>query len=130
MIETLSQLALQQLVHLLRVGFAFAGFHDLANQGVEGLVLAGLVLLDVAGVGGNHFINDGFQCAGVVHLFQALGFDDGIDLAGLAAPQRIEYLACSIVADRAVADALDERGQLCAVNLGILDADFFAVEAA
>ena len=42
-----AQPGLQQRVDLRRVGLALAGLHDLADQRVEGLVLAGAVFVDV-----------------------------------------------------------------------------------
>lgn len=73
--------------------------------------LAGAVVLDRLGVGGQHLVEDGLECAGVVHLLQALGLDDGVDLGGLAAPERIEDLAGGVVRDGAVLDAADQRAQ-------------------
>jgi hypothetical protein len=54
------ELALEQFVDLLRVGFAFGGFHRLAHKEAEHLAALGFVcrtvLLDLLGVGRQHFI--------------------------------------------------------------------------
>lgn len=52
------ELGLEPFVDLRRIGFAFAGFHDLADEGVEGLFLAGLEFFDIPGVGGQHFVDE------------------------------------------------------------------------
>ena len=64
----LAQQPLEHFVGLGGVGFAFAGFHDLAYQCVKGFVFACLVLRYVIGVGSDDFVDDGFQSACVVHL--------------------------------------------------------------
>jgi len=76
-----AQALAQQFAGLCRVGLALAGLHHLAHQRVEGLVLAGTELFHALGVGRDHFINDGQQRAAVVHLFEALAFDDGVNIA-------------------------------------------------
>lgn len=70
----------QQIVDLLRIGFALAGLHDLAHQRIERLVLARTELRHVVCVGGNHLVDNFLQRAGVVHLLEALGLDDGVHI--------------------------------------------------
>jgi len=106
-----SQLSAQQVVDLLRVGLALACLHDLADQRVERFFIARLELGDVLGIGANDAINDRFQGAGVVHLLQALGFDDGVNSAGRAIPQSLKYLTRRVVGDGAIGDATDHCAQ-------------------
>jgi hypothetical protein len=60
----ISRACASAVVGLRRVGLALAGLHHLADQRVEGLVLAGAVLVHRLGVGGEHLVDDGFQRAG------------------------------------------------------------------
>jgi hypothetical protein len=53
-----TQFATQHVVHLLRIRFAFAGLHRLADQGVEGFFFASFELRHVVWVGGEHFFDD------------------------------------------------------------------------
>ena len=52
----------KQIVDLLGVGLALAGLHDLADQRIESLVLAGPELRDVVGIGSNDLVDDPFEC--------------------------------------------------------------------
>src|SRR3989344_1159358 len=115
------QFGAQQFVDLRRIGLALAGLHDLADQRVEGLVLARAELRHVVGVGGNHFVDDLLQRAGVVHLLESLGFDDGIHVVRLSGPQRVKHLLGGVVGDRAVGNAADQCGQLSCRDSGLLD---------
>lgn len=54
-----TQLLAQQFVDLRRIRLAAAGFHDLADQGVEGLVLALAEFLYAFGVGRHDLVEDG-----------------------------------------------------------------------
>ncbi len=83
----------------MRVGLALAGFHDHADQRIEGFLLALAEFVDRLAVGGDHVVDDLFQGAGVVHLSEPQGRDHGIDILALGAPQGIEYLFGSIVSD-------------------------------
>ena len=74
-----AELRLQQRIDLRRVGLALAGLHDLADQRIEGLVLAGAVLVDVLLVLRQHLVDDLFERAGVAHLLEALGLDERVD---------------------------------------------------
>src|SRR3989344_5353524 len=120
----------QQFVDLRRIGLALAGLHDLADQRVEGLVLARAELRHVVGVGGNHFVDDLLQRAGVVHLLESLGFDDGIHVVRLSGPQRVKHLLGGVVGDRAVGNAADQCGQLSCRDRGLLDTGLRHVQAA
>ena len=102
----------QQRVDLRRIGLALAGLHRLADQGVEGLVLAGAEFLDRLRIGGDHVVDDPLERAGVAHLLQALRLDDRVDVAAFAVPEGVEHLARGVVGDGAVGDAPDQRGQL------------------
>src|SRR6218665_1123544 len=62
------QLHAQQVTGLLRIGLALAGLHDLADQRVKSLVLAGTRLRHMVGVGGQHRVDDLLERAAVVHL--------------------------------------------------------------
>ena len=100
-----------------RVGLALGGFHGLADQRVEGLVLAGAVFLDRLGVGG-HAPRRGCRSSSPVSLIwlQAHGLDQRIDASrrrGIrrpAAPQRSRTPDLrAVVRDGAVGDARDQR---------------------
>src|SRR3970040_1241151 len=52
--RSLSQLALQHLVELRRVGLAVGGFHHLANEEAEELVLARAILGELRRIGRHH----------------------------------------------------------------------------
>jgi len=57
-----AQLFLQRLVHQGRVGLALGGFHHLADEEAEQLVLAAPVLFHLVGIGGQygiHLLHDG-----------------------------------------------------------------------
>ena len=62
-------------------------------------------------------------------MLEALGFNDGICVAGFAAPEGVEHLSGGVVADRAVLNALDDLRQLLRCDLGRFDADFFGIQA-
>ena len=94
------------------LAFMIWPLHDLAHQCVECLVLACAELGHVVGVGGNHLVDDLLQRAGVVHLLEALGFDDGVHIGRLARPQRIKHLLGCVVGDGAVGNARNHGGEL------------------
>ena len=50
-------------------------------------------------------VDDGLERAAVVHLLQAAGLDHGVDVVGLALPQRVEDLPRAVVRHRAVGHA-------------------------
>ena len=52
----------------LGVGFAFGGFHDLAGEEVEELFVSALDFGDFVGVGGDDFVNEAIDGAGVGRL--------------------------------------------------------------
>jgi hypothetical protein len=56
-----AQLPCQKLIHHLRIGLSFGGFHDLADEESGNCLFAGAVLLDLFGIGGNDFVDDLFQ---------------------------------------------------------------------
>jgi Glu-tRNA(Gln) amidotransferase subunit E-like FAD-binding protein len=103
-----AQLLHQQSIHLPRIGLALAGLHDRADQAVQGFGVTRLELFHVLGVGGQHIVDDLFQLAGVIHLLEAFGFDDGVDFA-FTVPQTFKHLTRRVVADGVVADAADYR---------------------
>src|SRR5690606_9773590 len=105
-----AQLAFEDLVDLRRIGLAAAGLHDLANQRVEGLVLAGAELLDGLGVGGEHLVDHRFDRARVGDLLEPLSLDDFVGTRAVAVPQGIEDLAADAVRNRVVGDALHQAG--------------------
>ena len=65
----LAQFLLQQIIHLLWIGFALGCFHDLADQCIKCLFLAGFELGNVAGVCSDDFINQSFNGTSVGDLF-------------------------------------------------------------
>ena len=107
-----AELFLQQFIDLRGAGFAFAGLHDLTDQGVEGFFLAGAVFLDVLGVVGDHFVDDGLDGRYVGDLLEPLGFDDGVSRGAFAIPQRFEDFLGDVVGDGVVGNALHKAGEL------------------
>jgi len=81
------------------------------TSALNALSLPARYFLDRLRVRGEHLVDDPFEFAGVAHLLQALCLDQRIDVGAVAAPQRIEDLAGTVVGDRAVRDAPDQRGQ-------------------
>ena len=64
-------LFLEHLVHHARVGFAVAGFHNLAYQETDGPVLARLKVGYGLGILGQDFVYDLADGAGVANLLQS-----------------------------------------------------------
>jgi hypothetical protein len=75
------QLGAQEVAEDLGAGFAFAGFHELASEPVHCLFVAAFDFGDLVGVGGEDFIDHGFECAGVADLLAAFLFDDDLGVA-------------------------------------------------
>src|SRR5690349_18773368 len=70
------ELCLQQLVDNRRVALALHGFHRLADEKAEQLVLAAAVFGDLVLVGGEDLGDHRFDRAGVALLLEALGLGD------------------------------------------------------
>ncbi len=120
---------LQHLTDLLWIGAPAGGFHHLADQGVEGFVLAGAVFLDALRVGSEHGVDGGLQCGAVVDLRQSAGVDDGVDIAALLArPQRGEDFLGGLARQGAVVDFAGERGELRGAHGAGADVALVAVE--
>src|SRR5262249_35633064 len=84
---SVSELLLEESVEDAGVSLAFQLPHRLADEEAEQVLLAGLVLLDLAGAARQHGIDDLFERAFVRDLGEALRLDDG--LGRLAGPQRL-----------------------------------------
>lgn len=106
---------LQQLVHLTGVGLAFGSLHRLADEEAEHLAalgfVAGAVLFDLLGVGRQHFVQHGFDGAGVGDLLEALLLDDLVCRA-FAGGHGFEDHLGDLAADGVVLDAQDHAAQL------------------
>src|ERR1700736_1000630 len=86
-----TQLELQQLVELRRICLAFRRLHHLPDEETEQFILAGAVIGELLGVGGDHRIDHPFNGSRVRDLLEALRLDDGV--GGLTVgPHRLEYL--------------------------------------
>src|SRR5437899_12949793 len=72
----LLQLLAQPLIHYFGIRFAFGSLHYLPDEKPEQCFLAGAILLELIRTGGNHFINDVVDFAGVADLNQTALFDD------------------------------------------------------
>ena len=83
----------------------------MTDQGVEGFGVAGFVLFYRLGVGGDDAVDDAFEFAGVAHLFEAFGFDDGVNVFALACPKRIKHLLGSVVGNGVVGNTTDQLAQ-------------------
>src|SRR5262245_38582807 len=73
-----SQLLLQQLVELGRIGLPARGLHHLANEEAKQLVLATAVVGKLTGVLRHHLIDRLFDRGGIRDLPQAFLFDDRV----------------------------------------------------
>ena len=69
-----SQLLSQQLIHHLRIGLTFGGFHHLADKESDHGLFAGAILFELFGIRGDDFVDDFFQCGGVGGLLRASFF--------------------------------------------------------
>src|SRR5690606_13474884 len=107
-----AELLLQQLVDLSRAGLALARLHDLTDQGVEGLLLAGAEFIDRLLVGGEYLVDHGLDRAAVGDLLEALLIDDRVRALAFAVPQRLEHLLGNGVRDGVVGDARDQSSEL------------------
>lgn len=68
---------LEHVTHEVGICFAFAGFHDLALEEVEGGGFAGFEVGGALGVGGDDVIAECFDGVGVADLSESFGLDDG-----------------------------------------------------
>ncbi len=75
-----TEFLLQQLADEFGRGTAARFLHDLALEESERLfplLAAGLGDLDRVGIGGDGFLDEGFNCNCVLNLFESLSFGDG-----------------------------------------------------
>src|SRR5689334_1444413 len=79
----LTELRPKPFVDDLRVRLAGHGLHRLADEEAEQLLLAGLVLGDLVGVGGENLVDLGIDGASVARLLQRFPLNDHI--GGIAA---------------------------------------------
>src|SRR5206468_3505306 len=70
------KLLAQPLIHYFGIRFAFGSLHHLAHEKPEQCFLARAILLELIRIGGNYFINDAVDFAGVADLNQTALFDD------------------------------------------------------
>src|SRR6185436_13343410 len=104
------ELLLQHLVHLGRVGLAFAGFHHLAHQEVEGFLLARAVFGDLRLIGADDGIDDALDLPGIGNLPAVILLDDLVGArAGL--PHALEYFFRDLAGDGAVIDPAQQADQ-------------------
>src|SRR5512139_17974 len=95
----------QDLVDLLRVGLAAGGLHALADQRIEGLLLAGAELGDRPRMGGQHLVDQLLDRSGIRDLLQSPRLDDRVGRIAFAVPQRGEDFLGRLVVDGAVEHA-------------------------
>src|SRR5690349_21575821 len=69
--ERSTQFRPEPLVHQLRVGLARHRLHRLADEKAEQLLLAGLVLGDLVGIGGEDLVDLRIDLAGVAGLLES-----------------------------------------------------------
>ena len=102
----------QEIIHLLRIGLALGGLHGLTHQGIEGLVLAGPELFHRFRIGGQDFVDDLFDGAGVRNLLQTAGIDDGVGVFAFTAPECFKDIAGDLVGNGVVGNATDDPRKL------------------
>lgn len=107
-----SQLLLQKVVNLLRIGLAFGCLHDLPHQGVKRLLLARLEFRYIGWIGCQHFIDQRLNGAAIGDLLQPLLVDDLISSRTITIPQGIEYFLRDVVGDRVIGNTLYQTGKL------------------
>src|SRR3979490_2932420 len=98
-----AQLKLKQFVELRRIRLAFRCLHHLPDEETEQFILAGAVIGELLGVGGDHRIDHPFNGAGVRDLLETLRLDDGIRRLALG-PHRLEYLLGDLAGDGLIDD--------------------------
>src|SRR5258708_29226715 len=99
-----TQLELEQFVELRRIRLAFRCLHHLPDEETEQLVLAGAIIRELLGVGGDHRIDHPFNGAGVGDLFETLRLHDGVRGRALG-PHRLEYLLGDLAGDGLIDDS-------------------------
>src|SRR5260370_32635201 len=67
---TLLQLLAEHLIHQLRIGLTFGGFHHLADEEPEHGLLPRAILLELFGIRGNHLVDDLPQCESIRRLLR------------------------------------------------------------
>src|SRR5205823_9173389 len=72
----LIELLLEEAVEGARVALALQVLHRLADEEAEQVLLAGPVLLDLAGVARDHRVDHRFEGTSVADLGETLGLDD------------------------------------------------------
>ena len=86
-----AKLANKNLIEQLGVTLALGSLHQRPHEATKHLlallrIFLVLVLSHLIRHAGQHLINHGFQGAGIRHLLQALGFNNGIDIVVFARP--------------------------------------------
>src|SRR5699024_4920539 len=118
----------QHFVDFGRVGLAFRGLHDLADEKTDDLGLAVAVLLHLIRVVGNGLIDPGLDGAAVGYLAQAAGVDNGVGRLALAGPQGVEHALGDLAGYGSVDHAPDQAGQLCCAHARPRDVDAVAIK--
>ena len=67
------------------------------------------------------------NCACVVHLLEAFGVDEGVDVA-FTVPQAFKHLTRCVVADGVVADAANQGRELRGAHRGLLNAQLIRIQ--
>src|SRR6185312_237751 len=123
------ELCPQPLIDKLRIGLAAGRLHHLTDKEAEELRLAGLILADLVGVGGEDLVDLDVDRAGVAGLREPALLDDGAGaLPGLE--HDLEHLLGDGARDRAVGDEAEELGGGSGRDGTMLDALAAAVERA
>src|ERR1700692_93744 len=106
-----TQLELEQFVELRRIRLAFRCLHHLPDEETEQFVLAGAVIGELLGVGGDHRIDHPFNGAGVRDLLETLRLDDVVRGPPLG-PHRLEYFLGDLARDGLIDDSRQQAAQL------------------
>jgi hypothetical protein len=102
-----AQPAPQDLAHLGGIGLAGGRLHHLADERVEGLLLAGAVVLHEFRLRGDHLVDGRLERARVRDLLQPALVDDRVRLA-LAARHREQHVFRRLRGDGGVVDAVED----------------------
>ena len=116
-----------------RVGLALGGLHGLADEETEHLAalgfVTGAVLLDLLGVGCQHFVEQLLDSAAVGVLHQVLGLDDRVGRA-FTIGHGSEYRLRGLAVDGAVLQAKDHLAQVLGGDGRLFDLQAVLVEQA
>src|ERR1700722_2900723 len=122
-----TELLFEQFVQARRVGLALRGFHRLADEESEQLVLAGAVLRQLRRIGGDHGVDRGFDRRLIGDLAPAARLDDRVGILAFV-PHRLENVLGDLAGDGVVGNSSQQLSQRGRRDAAVTDLHAVAVE--